>query len=226
MSARNRIIVVLSAAAALAATFLLGTALAADARLDLADDHIEKAIALVNNSQNPNAKDPDRPFGGHDTKAMRLLEAAREQIAAAKAYADDPKNWNTTSTGQAAVESAPGPPNIALVGAVDSVGGALFGDAVFGASGVALDDGSGNVLPAVQLDLHDATPLPAIFTVFTNPGPPNEPLCRAYLQVEVGPGGVVLRLDPAAAPPDFHVVGDFQPLVGLPPNPCAEPGGR
>jgi hypothetical protein len=103
MSARNRIIVVLSAAAALAATFLLGTALAADARLDLADDHIEKAITLVSNAKNPNAKDPDRPFGGHDTKAVRLLEAAREQIAAAKAYADDPNNWNTTSGGSAAL---------------------------------------------------------------------------------------------------------------------------
>jgi hypothetical protein len=46
-----------AAAAALAATFLLGPALAADARLDLADDHVEKAIALVNAAQNPNAKD-------------------------------------------------------------------------------------------------------------------------------------------------------------------------
>jgi hypothetical protein len=103
MSARRRIVLGLSAAAALAATFMLGTALAADARLDLADDHIEKAITLVNNAKNPNAKDPDRPFGGHDTKAMRLLKAAREQIAAAKAYADDPQNWNTTSTGPAAL---------------------------------------------------------------------------------------------------------------------------
>jgi hypothetical protein len=103
MSARHRIVLGLSTAAALAATFLLGTALGADARLDLADDHIEKAITLVNNAKNPNAKDPDRPFGGHDTKAMRLLEAAREQIATAKAYADDPQNWNTTSTGPAAL---------------------------------------------------------------------------------------------------------------------------
>jgi hypothetical protein len=117
MSTRQRIILGLSAAAALAATFLLGSALAADARLDLADDHIEKAITLVNNAKNPNAKDPDRPFGGHDTKAVRLLEAAREQIAAAKSYADDPKNWNTTSTDPAAIEgAAPGPPNIALGG--------------------------------------------------------------------------------------------------------------
>ena len=108
MSARNRIVAGLSAAAALAATFLLGTALAADARLDLADDHVEKAIALVNAAQNPNAKDPDRPFGGHDTKAVRLLDAAREQIAAAKAYADDPQNWNTTSGGSAAL-TTPGP---------------------------------------------------------------------------------------------------------------------
>jgi hypothetical protein len=73
-----------------------GVALAADARLDLADDHIEKAIALVDNSKNPNAQNPDRPFGGHDEKALKLLEAAREEIARAKAYADDPKNWATT----------------------------------------------------------------------------------------------------------------------------------
>jgi hypothetical protein len=69
-----------------------GVALAADARLDLADDAIEKAIALVDASQNPNAQNLDRPFGGHDEKAMKLLEAAREEIAKAKAYADDPKN--------------------------------------------------------------------------------------------------------------------------------------
>jgi hypothetical protein len=92
MTLFRRIIVVVIAAT-LAAAVPIGMALAADSRLDLADDHIEKAIALVNASQNPNAKDPDRPFGGHDDKAMKLLEAAREEIAKAKAYADDLKNW-------------------------------------------------------------------------------------------------------------------------------------
>jgi hypothetical protein len=173
MSTRQRIILGLSAAAALAATFLLGSALAADARLDLADDHIERAIALVNNAKNPNAKDPDRPFGGHDTKAMRLLEAAREQIAAAKAYADDPQNWNTTLGGSAALTTTPGPPDIALAEALDSVGGALFGDAVFGASAVPSTTARGT-----------------------------------------------------SSPPCSSTSGDFQPLVGAPPSPCAERGDR
>lgn len=101
-----------------------------------------------------------------------------------------------------------------------------IGDTVFGASFVVVDDGSGNTLPAVQIDLHYAARLPAILTVFTNPGPPNEPLCQAYFQVEVGPEGVVLRLDPQAAPQDFQLVGDFEPLVGGPPNPCAGDGTR
>ncbi|MGH7570363.1 MAG: hypothetical protein ACREMK_00780 [Gemmatimonadota bacterium] len=65
---------------------------AADTRLDLADDSVEKAVALLLASQSPIALKPDRPFGGHRTKAVSLLERAREEIAAAKAYADDPKN--------------------------------------------------------------------------------------------------------------------------------------
>src|SRR5688572_30266993 len=101
-----RRIIVLVCAVTLAAAVPIGIALAADSRLDLADDHIEKAIALVANSQNPNAKDPDRPFGGHDDKALKLLEAAREEIAEAKAYADDPKNW-ATGLGVASAVSEP-----------------------------------------------------------------------------------------------------------------------
>ncbi|MGH7564163.1 MAG: hypothetical protein ACREK5_07050 [Gemmatimonadota bacterium] len=65
---------------------------AADARLDLADASLEKGIVLLLESQNPVTSKPDRPFGGHRTKAVSLLEKAREEIAAAKAYADDPKN--------------------------------------------------------------------------------------------------------------------------------------
>lgn len=100
-----RRILVLVSIAALAAAVPIGIALAADSRLDLADDHIEKAIALVNASQNPNAQNPDRPFGGHDEKAIKLLEAAHEEIAKAKAYADDPKNW---ASGSGAVNAAAG----------------------------------------------------------------------------------------------------------------------
>ena len=67
-------------------------AAAADGRFDLADANLEKAILLLLAAQNPAARKPDRPFGGHRTKAVKLLERAREEIAAAKAYADDPKN--------------------------------------------------------------------------------------------------------------------------------------
>jgi hypothetical protein len=84
---------VLALATATPATAVpIGVAFAADSRLDLADDHIERAITLVENSKAPSAKDPDHPFGNHDTKAVKLLEAARAEIAAAKAYADNPKN--------------------------------------------------------------------------------------------------------------------------------------
>lgn len=65
---------------------------AADGRLDLADANVEKAILLLLASQNPNAVKPVKPFGGHRTKAVSLLERAREEIASAKAHADDPKN--------------------------------------------------------------------------------------------------------------------------------------
>lgn len=58
-----------------------------DPRLDLADANVEKAIALLKAAQNPVAKNPARPFGGHRTKAIALLERAREEIAAAKAFA-------------------------------------------------------------------------------------------------------------------------------------------
>lgn len=70
---------------------------AADGRLDLADASVEKAILLLLASQNPSAKKPDRPFGGHRTKAVSLLERARDEIAAAKAHADDPKNQDSGS---------------------------------------------------------------------------------------------------------------------------------
>lgn len=60
----------------------------ADQRLDDADAAIEKAIALLQAAENPSAPNPKRPFGGHDLKAVRHLEAARSEIAAAKAFAD------------------------------------------------------------------------------------------------------------------------------------------
>jgi hypothetical protein len=79
-------------AGALAGAFFAGAAYAADGRIALADGNAEKAIALLKAAQNPTAKDPRRPFGGHRDRAVRLLEHARKEMAAAKAYADDPKN--------------------------------------------------------------------------------------------------------------------------------------
>ena len=59
-----------------------------DQRLDLAHASIKSAIALLNAAQNPLASNPDRPFGGHRTKAIRNLERAQLEILAAMAYAD------------------------------------------------------------------------------------------------------------------------------------------
>jgi hypothetical protein len=66
----------------------LETAVAHDLRLDLAHASIKSAINLLLASQNPVASNPDRPFGGHRTKAIRYLERATEEILAAMDYAD------------------------------------------------------------------------------------------------------------------------------------------
>ena len=65
------------------------TANAADPRLDQADAAVQKAIALLEAAQNPGS-DPE--FGGHRRKAIQDLKKAREQIAKAKQFADNPKN--------------------------------------------------------------------------------------------------------------------------------------
>jgi hypothetical protein len=88
----RRITIGLISAGALTGAFIAGVAYAADTRLDLADDHVEKAIALLKAAQNPNAKNPRQPFGEHRDQAVRELEKARRDIAQAKAYADNPKN--------------------------------------------------------------------------------------------------------------------------------------
>jgi hypothetical protein len=66
--------------------------LSADSRFELTDQGVEKAIALLLVVENPITRNPARPFGGHRTKAVRLLERARAEIAAAVEYADDPRN--------------------------------------------------------------------------------------------------------------------------------------
>lgn len=71
-----------------AASPALDVTILADQRLADADAAVEKAIALLQAAENPSAPKPDRPFGGHDVKALRHLEAARVEIARAQAYAD------------------------------------------------------------------------------------------------------------------------------------------
>lgn len=108
--------------------------------------------------------------------------------------------------------------NEGLVQALGSVGGNLFGEASFGAGLTTVDDGAGNALPAVQLDLDHATAIPAIFDVFSNPGPPDAP---TYFQVEVGPAGIFLRADPEALPEGFDPVVEFTSLLFSVPSLCA-----
>jgi hypothetical protein len=70
----------------IAGSFYAGVAYAADARLDSANAHIIKADARLMAASNPN----HRPFGGHRSRAVRLLERAEHEIALAKKYADSP----------------------------------------------------------------------------------------------------------------------------------------
>lgn len=86
----RRIAFGLVTAGALTGAFYAGVAYAADQRLDLADDSVENAIALLKAAQNPSAKNPKVPFGGHRAAAIKHLEHARKQIAKAKAFADKP----------------------------------------------------------------------------------------------------------------------------------------
>ena len=98
-SITRRIAIGLVAAGALAGSFTAGVAYAADGRFDLADQNIEKAILLLKAAENPNAKHPRAPFGGHRAKAVKALEIARKEIAKSKAYADNPKNQKGNDEG-------------------------------------------------------------------------------------------------------------------------------
>jgi hypothetical protein len=83
-------------ALALAASLALGLAWVAppsaagggcghDPRLDLADDSLENAFALIAAAQNPGVVPP---FAGHDLLALRAIQRAREEVALAIAYAE------------------------------------------------------------------------------------------------------------------------------------------
>lgn len=86
----RRLLVGIVAAGALTGAFYAGQAYAADQRLDLADQQIVTAINLLKAAQNPNAKNPKVPFGGHRAIAVKLLEQARKQIEKSKQFADKP----------------------------------------------------------------------------------------------------------------------------------------
>ncbi|MEJ7735046.1 MAG: hypothetical protein WKG00_38385 [Polyangiaceae bacterium] len=70
-----------------AGAFFGGIDYAADARLEVADGAVEKAIALLEAAQNP-GNNP--PFGGHRFKAVVLLKQARTEIEKAQKSADTP----------------------------------------------------------------------------------------------------------------------------------------
>jgi hypothetical protein len=56
-----------------------------DPKLDQADDHLVKAFALVSAAENPFGTPP---FGGHDERAMRLIQRARVEVALAIEYSE------------------------------------------------------------------------------------------------------------------------------------------
>jgi hypothetical protein len=76
-------------AVGLAGSFVAGTVFAADARLDEANASLIKAAALLQAATNPGVR---HPFGGHRTKAVRLVQQAERQITLAQKYADNPHN--------------------------------------------------------------------------------------------------------------------------------------
>lgn len=75
------------AALGLAGAFYAGVAYAADALLEQADGNVEKAIAQLEQAQNP-GQNP--PFGGHRAKAVTHLKQARKEIEKAQKFADKP----------------------------------------------------------------------------------------------------------------------------------------
>ena len=84
----KRTALLLAAAIGLCGSFYAGVAYAHDSQLDDANAHLVKAAALLHASTNPNASRPNAPFGGHRARAVRLIQRAEKQIAAAAAYAD------------------------------------------------------------------------------------------------------------------------------------------
>lgn len=78
----------LSAALALAATWMALPALAAGSRLDEANTHLIKAAALLNAAASPT---DTRAASSHRELAIRLIKQAEGEIARAKQAADAPR---------------------------------------------------------------------------------------------------------------------------------------
>jgi hypothetical protein len=85
----RRSAVVFAAILGLSGAFFAGVALAADVKLDEANDAITKAIALLKAADNPNISGKPE-FAGHRAKAIARLEEAKAEIAKAKQFADKP----------------------------------------------------------------------------------------------------------------------------------------
>ena len=94
---RRGVLVACVACAVSAGAFFAGMAYAADARLDQADQAVQKAIALLQAAENPNV---EPPFGGHRKNAIHDLEKARKQIELAKKYADNPDKKKNKGKGK------------------------------------------------------------------------------------------------------------------------------
>lgn len=86
----RRAALTLAVGAGLAGSFYAGAAYAADAAFDDANAHLEKAVLLLKSAQNPNARNPKAPFGGHRLLAVKAIQLAEKEIAKAKAFADKP----------------------------------------------------------------------------------------------------------------------------------------
>jgi hypothetical protein len=86
-------------------------ALAADAKLDEADNHVDKAIAALKAAYNPKHKNE---FGGHGKRAIELLEDVKKEIRKAKVYDDshpkeDQPGPKPTASGPGPKPPGPGP---------------------------------------------------------------------------------------------------------------------